>query len=339
MNVRTRGEASDDTGRRPRTPFARRAADEGRAGRLPDFLVIGAMKAGTTSLFEYLAAHPQVFMPPLKEMDFFVRELNWRRGLGWYRRQFRGAGPEMTAVGEASPSYTKYPLYDGVAERIATHLPEARLIYLLRDPIERIRSHYDHRRLVGSEHDPIEVAVTRDPSYLDGSRYAMQIERYLQWFPRERMLIVTSEDLRSQREAAMRRIYGFIGADEDIRPDVLEQEFYRTTDRENYPSYVWWTRRNLKHLIPESQRWRVRRTVTQALALAERHGPSRAAKRRPPSPSVEVEGDAPVRTRISDELRRRVEGELAEDVMRLGRYLPAGFDGWGITNVSGGNHE
>ncbi|MDQ4058746.1 MAG: sulfotransferase, partial [Actinomycetota bacterium] len=75
---------------------------------VPNFLIIGAMKAGTTSLYHYLRSHPEVFMPAVKELDFFVEDINWRRGLSWYRRQFASAPPEARAVGEASTNYSKY---------------------------------------------------------------------------------------------------------------------------------------------------------------------------------------------------------------------------------------
>src|SRR6266568_6603804 len=94
-------------------------------GRLPNFFVIGAMKAGTTSLYEYLFAHPNVFLPTeTKEPAFFAR--NWRRGEGWYRSLFAGAG-DAVAVGEASTSYTKYPTITTVPDRMASVVPEARL--------------------------------------------------------------------------------------------------------------------------------------------------------------------------------------------------------------------
>ena len=138
-----------------------------RSARLPNFIVIGAMKSGTTSLFHYLQAHPQVFMSPLKEVEFFVEEKNWRRGMDWYRAQFAGASPGALAIGEASTAYTKYPEYPGVPERIASSLPDARLIYILRDPIERIRSHYQHRVLSGAEREPLERAVLNDERYMN----------------------------------------------------------------------------------------------------------------------------------------------------------------------------
>lgn len=94
---------------------------------LPNFLVIGAMKAGTTSMHRYLDAHPDVFMATQKELNFFIEELNWSKGLGWYEERFAEAG-DATARGEASPGYAGYPVRRGVPERIAATLPDARFV-------------------------------------------------------------------------------------------------------------------------------------------------------------------------------------------------------------------
>jgi hypothetical protein len=288
-----------------------------RITRLPNFIVIGAMKSGTTSLFHYLQAHPQVFMSPLKEVDFFAQDANWGRGLDWYRRQFDGAGDDVVAIGEASTSYSKYPEYDGVPERIAATLPDVRLIYVVRDPVERIRSHYQHRSLVGAEREPLEVAVLGDPRYVDCSRYAFQIERYLRVFPRDRLLVVSSEDLRSRRAQTMRRIYRFLDVDEAFVPHTLDTEFYRTDERAGYPPFVWWLRRTVKRYVPAGKR---------AKELIDHVLPASLGRVRPgagPSPE-------PANAAIPDDVRRQLEERLRDDVESLYAYMPEGFDGWRI---------
>jgi hypothetical protein len=288
-----------------------------RTTRLPNFIVIGAMKSGTTSLFHYLQAHPQVFMSPLKEVDFFAEGGNWSRGLDWYRRQFDGAGPEAVAIGEASTSYSKYPEYEGVPERIAATLPDVRLIYVVRDPVERIRSHYQHRSLVGAEREPLEAAVLRDPRYVDCSRYAFQIEQYLKVFPRERLLTVSSEELRSRRGETIRRIYGFLGVDEGFESDTLDKEFYRTDERAGYPPLVWWLRRTVKRYVPAGKR---------AKELIDHVLPASLGRVRP---RTEPGSTAPA-TAIPDDVRRQLEERLHDDVKALYAYMPEGFDGWQI---------
>lgn len=306
-----------------------RPADAAGSDPLPNFLVIGAMKAGTTSLFRYLEPHPQIFMPRLKELDFFIAEGNWGRGIDWYRHQFRQAGEGSIAIGEASPTYSKYPQFDGVPERIALALPRVRLIYVVRDPVERIRSHYSHRVLVGSESNPIDVAVVEDPSYLDCSRYALQIGRYMDWFDREQLLIVRSEDLRSCRTQTLRRVHRFLGVDPDVLPPTIDEEFFVTSERESYPAFVWWTRRGLKHLVPPRHRWRIRRSINQALTVPA--WMKRAVDRRTLERSPEASpGDGELDPHVSRALRARLADGLREDIVALRRYMPDGFDGWGI---------
>jgi hypothetical protein len=284
-----------------------------QGGRLPNFLVIGAMKCGTTSLFHYLQAHPQAYMAPIKEVEFFVAEKNWRRGLDWYRSQFLGARADAKALGEASTSYTKYPQFEGVPERMAEYIPDARLIYLVRDPIERIRSHYQHRVLTGAERAPLEDAVVRDGRYLDCSRYAMQIERYLGSFPPERILLITSEELRSDRLQTLRRIYTFLEIDPDFVPSTIDREFYTSGQRATYPPFVWWIRRTVKRYLPAGKR--AKEIVDRALpACFGRRG--RSAK-----------GSRFV---IPDSVREQLVESLRDDVARLRRLMPEGFDGWGI---------
>ena len=281
---------------------------------LPTFLVIGAMKAGTTSLYHYQRNHDEIYMSRIKELDFFVETHNWPRGLDWYRRQFSEAGSAV-ARGEASTLYTKYPEHRGVPERIATVLPEVRLIYVVRDPLERLRSHYQHRVMTGAETDPPDVALLKNPVYLDCSRYAMQLEQYLGHFPREQILVVTSESLRSDRTATVKEVYGFLGVDTGSIPDVLGTEFYRTEERRSYPPLVWWARRMAKRHLPQAKR--AKEVVDSMLA---RRSAARSASA----------GEVAPEEVFTPEFRQRLADLLAEDTARLCRYMPVGFDGWGL---------
>jgi hypothetical protein len=290
------------------------AADERTAvGVLPNFLIIGAMKAGTTSLYHYLRAHPQVFMPTVKELDFFAREPTEARGIRWYARQFAG-GADALAVGEASTMYTKHPRFPGTPERIVARIPDAKLIYVVRDPLERIRSHYQHQVALGAERAPFAEAVFGDPIYLDVSRYAMQIERYLECFDRDQLLVITAERLREDRPAVVRRIYGFLGVDRDFVAANLEREFYRTEDRPVHSRLAWRVRRTLKHRIPALKR---AKELVDSPALRFGRG-----AREPIADAARFEIDGGVRDRLVR--------ALGDDVRRLRSYMEPGFDGWGI---------
>lgn len=296
-------------------------ATRNQAGQcLPNFIVIGAMKAGTTSLYQYLKNHDQVFMSTIKELDFFVAESNWSRGVGWYQRQFGDAGGVL-ARGEASTTYTQYPIHDGVPERIARLLPGVRLVYVVRDPVERIRSHYQHLVMTGVEKCPPDVAVLENPIYLDCSKYAMQLEQYLEHFPREQILIVTSEALRVDRTATVQRVYDFLGVDRARLPEVLDTEFYRTAERPTYPPVVLWARRfATRHMLQ----------ANRARGLAET-----MLARRTTDCDLRATGgastEASERQLFAPELRARLADRLRDDVERFRRYMPADFDGWGYS--------
>jgi hypothetical protein len=281
---------------------------------LPDFLVIGAQKSGTTSLYEYLRSHPQVFMPDIKELDFFTTGINWERGFGWYQRLFTDAGPEVTAIGEASTSYTKFPRYSGSAELIARYLPDARLIYVVRNPIDRLRSHYVHNVAFGTETAPLAQAVQTNPDYINFSKYAMQLDQYLSHFRTDQMLIITSEALRSARTETLERVYSFLGVRADWKSEVLEQEFFTSERRLAYPAWVG-----------NSRRWFKKRVFSTV--KIPRLVPNRVKQLLgKPAQSVYESQEAV----IPDSLRTGLEAEFAPDIQRLRVLLGKEFDGWNI---------
>jgi Sulfotransferase domain len=279
---------------------------------LPNFLIIGAQKGGTTSLYEYLRRHPQVFMPEPKEINFFVEIFNWRRGLEWYESNFKDAG-EKRAVGEASPAYSIYPAFPGVPERIAQTLGEVRLIYLLRDPIERMRSGYLNALARGAEHRPIREALLSDDHYLCASSYALQIEHYLQFFDRSQMLLVLSEDLRFARQETLTHVFEFLGIQSDWRPPNLTTE-YHLSDNKRRP------RRAARRL---DGTW-----VGARMGLRPGHWEEGTI-----SPRVWRAITQPIKdeeTIIDAETRQQLTKLLQRDMKRLKEYLTPDFGGWGL---------
>lgn len=203
----------------------------GRADRpLPDFLIVGAAKAGTTSLHAYLSEHPAVGSPIRKEIHYF--DLNLHRGDGWYRSHFPADGTAIT--GESTPYYLFHPL---VPERVAATLPEVRVIVLLRDPIDRAFSQHNHEVASGHESLPFEQALEREAERLAGEverlradpdhrsfahqhfsyqargRYAEQLERWFTHLDRDRFLIIRSEDLFADPAAELAAAQRFLGLD------------------------------------------------------------------------------------------------------------------------------
>jgi hypothetical protein len=284
---------------------------------LPNFLVIGAMKAGTTSLYEYLRLHPQVYVPDTKELNFFLAEYagthplrppeqtNWRRGLDWYASQFR-ASAGATAIGEVSPNYTKFPHYPGAPERIHDLIPDVRLIYVVRHPLERLRSHYLHDVSIGRQRSPLRDVVFDDTRYIDASRYAMQIERFERFFDPDRILLLTSQELRSHPHTSVDRILAFLGVEPALLPRGARFEAHQTADKRVRSSLPYRALRRLpfRDRLPDTIIRRVRDRVTAPL-------PGQLA-------------DLPV------EVDRRVRDRLAPDVEEIANRLPGDFDGWGL---------
>lgn len=204
---------------------------------LPDFIIFGAMRCGTSSLYYALSDHPQVVPSLRKEVRFFDRY--FPRGLDWYRAHFplvatmaRRARRQGRAVtGEASPAYIFHPL---AAERIARTLPEVRLIALLRDPVERAWSHYRHSVRRGVETLSFEEALTledtrlagetermrrsdydgrafEDFSYVTQGRYAEHLRSWFERFGPQQILVVRSEDMFAEPERTLAAITDFLG--------------------------------------------------------------------------------------------------------------------------------
>jgi hypothetical protein len=282
----------------------------GRRGALPNLVVIGGLKCGTTSLHHYLDLHPEVEMSRPKELNFFIAELNWPLGPEWYASHFSGGAPVR---GESSPHYTNRPRFEGVAERMRSMLADARLIYMVRDPIDRMLSHYLHNLGGGYDRRPItEAFADPESAYVSRSRYFFQLEPYLDAFGEERIDIVGREELKRDRSATMRRVFEFLAIDSGFSSEQFAREWetgtakgggrFRLMDRAVRLPGLRSFDRNFDRL-PESLRWLVERVV---------HDP-RA-------------GEAP-KPEVPPPLREELATFLRDDVVRLERVAGRRF-GW-----------
>ncbi|MEX2558082.1 MAG: sulfotransferase domain-containing protein [Actinomycetota bacterium] len=228
-----------------------------RVRLLPDFLIVGTQKGGTTSLFTWLTRHPNVGQPVTKEIEFFDQQHT--NGVAWYRAHFptklerarrrqRGEGPLLT--GEATPSYLVHPR---APQRVAALIPDAKLITLLRNPVDRAYSLYQHRvdqgleplsfeQAIEAEEDRIRGEIDRIRnddryvsdtfhvySYLYGGIYADLLQEWLRFFPRERLLILRSEDLFSAPHDCYQTVLRFLGL-----PEVWEPHWYDAINAGGY---------------------------------------------------------------------------------------------------------
>lgn len=220
-------------------------------GRLPDFLIVGAMKSGTSSLYQWLAAEPEFVLPAVKEPHFFSRDEVWRRGPDWYRGLF--SDEPGLVVGEASTSYTNPDRNHEAARRAASVVPDARLIYVLRQPVERLRSHYRHQVWRGQERRSL-LEVLSDPEnpLVRRSCYHACIAPFLDAFPREQLCIVRFEDLVSADAPAWPVVLEHLGVAARPAPAGAHNVSAERAHFTRTMGWIW--RSRLRALVPKVPR-------------------------------------------------------------------------------------
>lgn len=300
-----------------------------RAGALPSLIVIGAMKCGTSALHYYLDLHPEVQMSSPKELNFYCGEAEvrapltrapaveqrimsggqnrWALGVEWYSRHF---DPRARVRGEASPNYTA-PWYPRVAERMASVAPEARLILMVRDPLDQLVSQHLHYRHAGHESRALAEALS-DPDglYFERARYYKRLEPFLGLFPREQIMVVAQEDLLRRRRETLTRVFGFLGIEEGFWTMKMERIRHSSSGkgwRARAVRRVQYGRLGrLARFVPQEVKWYIERLSTDGRGSGE--------------PRVELSGS----------LRERAADALREDVERLRRFAGTEFAQWSV---------
>lgn len=286
---------------------------------LPTFIIIGAAKAGTTSLHYYLDLHPEIQMSAVKETNFFAGPPNGRdyeigqiESLEAYEELF---DPAVPVRGEASPNYASDPIRAGAPERIKQLIPEAKIIYLVRDPVARTVSHYRHRVSVSGERRSLREVLdsSPDPAGLGDtcmSLYATQLEGYLRCFPAESILVVDQADFLTEREAILRTVFAFLEVDESFTSRHFHTEKLKSSERRTYPSGY---NKFMRRAVAPSARW---------IPPHIRHGLRRNAERYlfPPLPEAAMESD----------VRARLEQLYGGEVERLRALTGKDFATWSV---------
>jgi hypothetical protein len=202
------------------------AARSAGPGALPNLIVIGAQKCGTSGLHYYLSLHPDISVSRPKELNFFIAERNWPKGLDWYRSHF---DPNAKVRSEASPNYTAYPQHLEVPERMHSVVPDARLLYMVRDPLDRIAAHWVHNYAKRREKGDLRTTLLHpNTSYLARSHYYAQLQRFLRLYPREQLLVIEQEELRTRRMETLRRIFEFVEVDSEFSHPGFAAQRHRT---------------------------------------------------------------------------------------------------------------
>lgn len=276
---------------------------------LPNLVVIGAQKCGTSGLHYYLSLHPEVSMSNPKELNFFIAERNWPRGLEWYSRHF---DPRARCRGEASPNYTAFPNHTGVPERMAEVVPDARLIYLVRDPIDRIAAHWVHNYAKRREKGGMrETLLHPNTSYVSRSRYFMQLQRFVEHFPPEQLLVLDNADLRDDRAVTLRRIFEFVGVDPGFEHPKFDQVRHST-----------------------SRKKRATNLGMRVQALSRTRSGMRIPRRAWLALDVALPLSKPISRPSSEEVRAALGGEvlevLGDDAARLRHYTGRELAHWSV---------
>jgi hypothetical protein len=268
-----------------------------------DFIIVGAMKSGTTSLGFHLRRHPEVCIPR-GEVHFFDNERHFEKGLAWYERQLGQHRTDRTVVtGEKTAAYAYDPK---VAPRIREAFPDVKLVWVFREPVSRAYSNYIHAFRNGALRLGFEEAVAREPElmakdiyfgYLERSRYAKQVERFLEYFPREQMHFMVFERLIAEPAVELDKLFRFIGVTGDGF-EVIAEPRGRTALPRFQPSV--WAARQLGGTGPL---WQAVRFLNLAL-------------KKPGYP------------RLSRDLQARLKSELSADNARLAELTGLDLSLW-----------
>ena len=302
---------------------------------LPNFFIIGAAKSGTTSLYHYLKDHPQIFMPQMKEPEYFSflgqkidrKDIRMAPGIfaisdaAEYEALFKGANGKP-AVGEASPSYIYVP---EVAARIKERVPDAKFIAILRDPAERAYSHFNMRKNKTNTHESItdfgEALKAEDDRVRQGwacgwhykrrGFYYEQLKRYYDLFRKDRILVLMYEDLISNPADVLRRIYKFLSVDENYLPsfEVHNKGTYNAVVKNplihKFLAGDNWVKSLLKPFMKRDMRKRLKKSL---IALNMEEG--------------DEEGT------LDPALRKQLVEEYREDILKLQTLIGRDLSAW-----------
>ncbi|MEM9412172.1 MAG: sulfotransferase [Planctomycetota bacterium] len=266
---------------------------------LPNTFVIGAMKSATTSLCNLLSQHPNVFVPRIKEPDFYSRDEVFSKGFQWYESMFN-VGSQHQVVIDGSTSYAKQLQFPRASKRLAEHRPDAKIIYILRHPIDRLCSHWKHEVLKNRTRLNLNDFIIQQPEAIDISCYWKQISLYRDQFPKEQILVLFTQEFHEQPIQILDECCRFLklpkhdfitsqqtaNRSDSRRPDAWPVRIFR--------KYRWFDTRfeRLKQSIPES--WH---PALKTVFKSKRH----------------VSGDE----RLSDSIRQWAEGEIVEDAKKI----------------------
>ncbi|HAC64646.1 MAG TPA: sulfotransferase [Cyanothece sp. UBA12306] len=275
--------------------------------KMPNLIIIGAMKSATTSLHKYLQSHPQIDMSNTKEINFFSSKTNWEKGIEWYKSHFDN---NALIKGESSPTYSAYQKFPETSKRMYSVVPDAKLIYIVRDPIKRIISHYIHNYTSGleSEEDINKVLGDFNNDYVMTSKYYYQLEQYLKYYSKSNILIIKTGDLNRFPQKTLHNVYQFLEISTDIKQTIYSQKMNQSIYRRR--------RTDLGNKIAQLP------IINQIPYLP-------AVLRKPLKKIIYLPFSKPVKKpQLNQHLRDYLIKYLQEDINQLRKYTGRKFDEW-----------
>lgn len=225
----------------------------------PNFLVIGAPKCATTALCHYLSEHPEVFFSLPKETFFFAYEEEYSKGLDFYEAIFDGVKDEK-AIGEGTTVYAQTATFPKMFDRITSYLPKAKIIYMVREPLERIQSHWVEMYSQGLTMEPFNKAVLDDIQYVDASSYYAQYTKYKSFYGAENIQVIFYEDYKKDPSKVLADCFEFLGVDPEFKVQGAEKPRYTSEGKRRDLPITNFLRRklpgfyHLRNLAPKSIR-------------------------------------------------------------------------------------
>lgn len=275
----------------------------------PNFLYIGAEKAGSSWIYEILREHPQVFVPVAKDIQFFDK--NYDKGIDWYLSLFKpGAG--QRAIGEVSHDYF---LAEESAALIQKHLPEVRLICCLREPIERTMSSFLFYKTTVLDKETTFAEFALDDKILKLSDYYYNLRPFYQRFPRENILVLYFDDLKQDPRVFAQRIYKFLQVDSDFQPKILYQKVLPASE----PRFGW-----IAHLVYQIGLLLRKAGLVNVVGTVKRTGTFRGLFYR------ELERKPEIPAEIRQKLKTYYAERYRELPILIGQPLP---EAWGFEQV------
>lgn len=213
-----------------------------------DFFIIGAMKAGTTTLNDYLSLHPKIQISEPKEPGYFSRDERFNKGIEWYKAHFQKGKSLDTLLCDASTCYSRNLTFPNTIERLYEHNPDAKFIYVIREPVQRAISHYKHRmeenRINNLPIINMSDFLKNDIEILEAGNYNLQMDLYLRYFKLDQFLIIDFEDLITNPKFILGEVCDFLGVD-IITPSLVHaNESGKELARNNAISFI----RRIRHL-------------------------------------------------------------------------------------------